>query len=271
MTATHAPGPALGHEDLRPRDPLELADVCIAAVRRWFPDLVAACLVLLGPAVLLGWSVAAASRDAGLVVGGIAGVSALALAHAACVNIIGSGWLGATPSWRGSLTVVRRRGPALLLLWVAGLACVALGALAIIVPGVIVALGLLPAVPVLLLEGAAPIGAVGRSLHLSVRRRASHAVVLAALLLLVAIVVAIAVQPVLVAAALLDHDDVVVLVAGALVQLAAATLVVPLLAAATTAVFLDARVRTEGLDLSFLLQLVETPPVALPEPSGAPS
>ena len=265
--------PTVGRDDLRPRDPLELADVSVAAVRRWFPELVTACLVLLGPTVLVGWAVAAVSRPAGLVVGAVGGVATLALAHATCVNIIGSGWLGASPTWRSSLTTVLRRSAALLLLWVAGLACVAVGAIVLVVPGVIVALGLLPAVPVLLLEGSTPLVALGRAFHLSTHRRVSHSIVLAALLLLVGIAVAVAAQPVLATTAVLDHTDVARLVVLALVQLAAATLVVPLLAAATTAVFLDSRVRTEGLDLSFLLQLIDVPaaPVAPPEPAGASS
>jgi hypothetical protein len=245
--------PTLDERELRQRSAIELADLATAACRRSFPVLVSVSLAFALPASLLFWLAVAAGGRAPVVIGSVVLAAGLLLAHAACVDVVGDDWFGGVPSAAGSVRRTWRRAPGVLLLWLAGLVPAVLGALLLVVPGVLVVLLLVPAVPVMVLERIRPLAAVRRAWKLSRRRTASHLGALAAALALVVALLLILVQPVLAAAVVGSGRDAPWLVAAATGQVALCVLVVPLFAGVSMAAYVDARIRKEGLDLLYLL------------------
>ncbi|HVF75271.1 MAG TPA: hypothetical protein VM938_09490 [Acidimicrobiales bacterium] len=239
--------------DLRPRSAMELADVAVAACRRSFLVLAAVALAFALPASALFWLVLAVGTPLTTVVGVVVLAIGLALAHAGCVHVVGDDWFGGTPAAAPAIRTTWRRAPAVVGLWLTGGVKVAVLTLAFVVPGVWAALGLVPAVPAMVLERISPGNAVRRAAVLSLDRRAAHLGALLAALALVVALVLILVQPVVVASVIGSGRDAPLLVGVAAAQLAVCVLVIPLFAAVSMAAYVDARIRKEALDLLYLL------------------
>ena len=245
--------PQPDERDLRPRSAVELADVAAAACRRSFSVLAAVSLVFAAPTAAVFWVAVAIGGAWVIVVGSVVLAVGLMLAHAACVDVVGDDWFGAVPQAGPAVERTWHRAFAVVGLWVAGLLRVAFGTVLLVVPGVMAALALVPAVPAMVLERIGPAAAVRRAAALSAERRGAHLGALLAALALVAAALAILVQPVVVAAVVGSGRDAPALVGAAALQLAVCVLVVPLFAAVSTAAYVDGRVRKEGLDLMYLL------------------
>jgi hypothetical protein len=239
--------------DLRPRSAMELADVAVAACRRSFLVLAAVALAFALPASAIFWSVIAVGTPVSTFAGCVVMAVGLALAHAGCVHVVGDDWFGGTPAAGPAIRTTWRRAPAVVGLWVTGGVKVAVLSLAFVAPGVSAALGLVPAVPAMVLERISPSAAVRRAAALSLNRRGAHLGALLASLALVTALVLILVQPVVVASVIGSGRDAPLLVGLAAGQLAVCVLVVPLFAAVSMAAYVDARVRKEALDLLYLL------------------
>jgi hypothetical protein len=249
--------PTLDERELRQRSAIELADLATAACRRSFPVLVSVSLAFALPASAVFWAALAVGSTGLIVAGSVVLAAGLLLAHAGCVDAVGDDWFGGVPSAAGSIRRTLRRAPAVLLLWLAGLVPAVLGAFLLVLPGVMVVLLLVPAVPVMVLERVRPLAAVRRAWKLSSRRTASHFGALASALALVFALLLILVQPVLAAAVVGSGRDAPWLVAAAVGQVALCVLVVPLFAGVSMAAYVDARIRKEGLDLLYLLSRVD--------------
>ena len=232
---------------------MELADVATAACKRSFLALAAVSLTFSLPASVVFWFAIAWGTPPAIVVGSIVLAAGLALAHAGCVDVVGDDWFGAKPIAAAAVRRTLKRAKGVLGLWAAGGAQVAVLLLALIVPGVLAAMAFMPAVPAMVLERIGPAQALRRATALSRLRRGAHLGALVSALALVAALLLILVQPVVVAAAIGSGRDAPVLVGMAALQLATCVLVVPLFAAVSTAAYVDARVRKEGLDLLYLL------------------
>lgn len=244
--------------ELRERTASEMADVAVWSCRQSFPVLAAASLAFTLPGSVALWGAVAVGGLRPVVVGGAVFGVGVALAHAACVEVTGDQWLRGDAVARDAVWRTLRRAPAVVLLWVVGLLKVALGLVLLVVPGILAALSLAPALPVLVLERASPLQSVRRAAQLSRDRRGAHLVSLGLLSTLTLAVLLVLVQPVAIGALVSGGRDAPVLVGLAAAQLAACVLIVPLFAALSTAAYVDARVRKEGLDLLFLLDADET-------------
>lgn len=88
------------------------------------------------------------------------------LASAACVHLVAEGREGRDVSWGGALRVGARRAPGVLAASVIVLVVVVLGLLALVVPGVWLAVALSLTTPALVLERLGPVAAMRRSFAL---------------------------------------------------------------------------------------------------------
>ena len=191
-------------------------------------------------------------------------VSAL-LATAACLTAIVDVRLGRTPDWRRSLRVAVRRLGGLLLVSLLGGAIILLGLLALIVPGVWLAVAFGVAVPALMLERHGPVTALSRSYELVRGRWWPAAGALFAGYLVAALVGALILGLLMIAPSELSDGNRVV---GAIALVVGGTIVTalttPYTAAVIALVYLDLRVRKEGLELR-QLGGVDAPPEPEPE------
>lgn len=249
MTASLQPD----ERDLRPRSALEFADVAAHATRTSFATLAAVSLTFAVPPSLVFWLAVASGRPKAVMAAAVLVAYGLMLAHAACVDVVSDDWFGATPHVIGALKRTWHRAGPIGALWILGLVRIAIWLIAFIVPGLRAAVALTPAVPAMILERIGPRAAVKRAVLLSKNRLLAQLGALAATLALVAAGLVILVQPVVVISVVGSSRDAPMLVGAAAAQLAVCALVVPLFAAVSTAAYVDARIRKEGLDLLYLL------------------
>ncbi|HWC25948.1 MAG TPA: glycerophosphoryl diester phosphodiesterase membrane domain-containing protein, partial [Solirubrobacteraceae bacterium] len=190
----------------------------------------------------------------GLAISGVLQICAVLLATAACFRAIAQAYLGERTDWRSSLAYALRLAPALLVLTLLYVGGVALGTIALLAPGVWLAIAWAFALPALLVEDVRGARALGRSFRLVKGRWwRTFGVILVGFVL--ATVVSTVVQAVFFVGIFADADnDVLVLVLSAIAGIVGLAITTPFQAALVTVVYFDLRVRKEGFDLELLAQ-----------------
>jgi hypothetical protein len=192
------------------------------------------------------------------------------LATAVCFKAVADAYLGATPDWRRSLRFAVRRLGGLLGVGVLGGLLVALGFLAVIIPGIWLAVAFAVAVPALLLERVGPVAALRRSFRLVRKRWWPTAGVLVVGYLLIGIIGALVQGVVMIVPSLLADGNTFVGALGSVVGgTLGSALTTPYSAAVVTLVYFDLRVRKEGLDLQLIAEGADVqrdPDAPLPAP-----
>ena len=198
------------------------------------------------------------------------GFLTLLLVTAMSLKAVADARLGLTPSGGRALRFALPKLPGTLAIAVLGGVAVGLGFLALIVPGVWLAVGFSVAVPVLLLERAGPVAALRRSLGLVSGRWWATLGVLLLGQLLVGLVGALLQGVVMsVPAGLSDGEHVVGAIAMAVGGTLATAFTAPCSAAIVTLLYLDLRARKEPFTLATLADAVEEP-AAWPEAPAEP-
>lgn len=181
----------------------------------------------------------------------LAAIAVLALSGVALALVTGAvaallqGWYsGVAPSAREALRTALQHAPALVAAWII-VHVAELGAgIVVVLPGVLVMPLFLATSPAIVFEHLGPWSAVRRSWRLT---RTRYGAVLAASLLiaLVSSLLTFALTGLALAFSFLSFGWVI----DAVCRAASGLVTVPFVAAATTLVYLDTRIRTEGLDL----------------------
>jgi len=217
---------------------------------------------------------------AGNFVVSLLGLLATLVALAACTRIVAGAYFGEEADWVGSLRYAGRRLHSLL--WVGFLfgLMVSIGALGCLVPGIWLAVAYSVAIPALLIEDARGWRALTRSFRLVRGRWWPTFGVLLLGYLMITIVQTMLSLPVLgVLLAGGDDPNVVVFIAGSTITGTISTvLTTPFLVAMLVVIYVDLRVRKEGLDLQLMAQRVGASPAAVtaaaarttPIPGAAP-
>ena len=207
---------------------------------------------------------------AGNFVVSLLGLLATLVALAACTRIVAGAYFGEEPDWVGSLRYAGRRLHSLL--WVGFLygLMVAIGTLGCFIPGIWLAVAYSLAIPALLIEDSRGWKALVRSFRLVRGRWWPTFGVLILGYLLITIVQTMISLPVL--GLLLaggDDPNVAVFIVGSTITgTISAILTTPFLVAMLVVIYVDLRVRKEGLDLQLMAQRVgAAPPAVVP---GAP-
>lgn len=205
----------------------------------------------------------------GLATSALLHLCAVVLASAACLRAIATAYLGRPVDWRGSLSFARERGAAVLetaALYVLG---VGAGTLLFVVPGIWLYVAWAAAIPALLIEGGRGAAALRRSFRLVDGRwwRTFGAVVVGFVL---GTIVSTVAQGIFVAAiALGQGSDAAVLILSTLAGICGLAFGAPLQAVLLTLVYLDLRVRSEGLELDRLARELGVEPPALDAPHAS--
>jgi len=209
---------------------------------------------------------------AGNLVVSLLGLLATLVALAACTRIVAGAYFGEEGDWRESLAYAGHRLPSLLWLGLLYVLMVGLGTLGCIIPGIWLAVAYAVSVPALLIEDARGTNALRRSFRLVRKRWWPTFGVLLLGFLLINIVQATLSLP-LIGLLLIGGDDpnvVVFLVASTITGTVATVLTTPFLVAMLMVVYVDLRVRKEGLDLQLLAERVGAPvPAAGSTPAWA--
>src|SRR3954468_18988 len=180
MSAEPAPAP-----QLRPLALGEILDVSIKLVRRNWRTLATLVLIAAVPVAIVSLLITTSTstttydpttdvrvRDDGSAYGAGVAVHQLLqlvlylLATVACFGAIADGYLGRRPEWRSSLRVAARRAPMALVMGILAFLAIAAGFIAIVIPGIFLAVRWSVALPALLLERRGPVAALGRSWQL---------------------------------------------------------------------------------------------------------
>jgi hypothetical protein len=196
-------------------------------------------------------------------------------AQAGCFRAVADAYLGEEVSWRSSLRFALRRLPAVVGLALLSGLLVGLATLALVIPGIYFYVAFSVAVPVLLVEGAGPRRALGRSREL-VRGRWWGTLGVAVVGYLLVSIVTLALSGLVVGVAF--SNPALNTVTGFVLNTLAATLgsmiATPAAAAFITVLYIDLRVRKEGFDLLLLARRLgverepgQEPPSFLPEPA----
>jgi hypothetical protein len=212
---------------------------------------------------------------AGLLINFVAG----RFAQAGCFRAVADAYLGEEVGWRSSLRFALRRLPAIVVLSILSGILVGLGALLCIVPGIYLYVGFAVAVPVLLVEGAGPSAALGRSRRLVKGRWwGTLGVELVGYLLVTIVSGALTGLVVGVAFANPARNTVTGFVLNTVATTVGSMIGTPAAAAFVTVLYIDLRVRKEGFDLLLLargLGVDREPgselPSFLPEPASSGS
>ena len=203
----------------------------------------------------------------GVVVGALISFMAGQLAQAGCFRAVADAYLGAEASASSSLRYALRRLPAVIVLTIFAGLFESLGLLACLIPGIYLWGAFYVAIPALLVEGAGPFRALGRSRRLVQGRWWTTFGVAIVGYLLVAIVTS-ALSAVVIGVALSNpgRNTVTGFVLNTLASTVASMLTTPAAAAFATVLYIDLRVRKEGFDLFLLAQRlgVELEPGAEP-------
>ncbi|MFL5959238.1 MAG: hypothetical protein ACJ75G_03085 [Gaiellaceae bacterium] len=213
---------------------------------------------------LVGWGAA-------LLINFVAG----RLAQAGCFRAVADAYLGEEMSWRSSLRFALRRLPALVVLSILSGILVGLGTIFCVIPGIYLYVAFSVAVPVLLVEGAGPSRALGRSREL-VRGRWWGTFGVALVGYLLVSIVSLALTGLVVGVAFADpaRNTVSGFVLNTLAETVGSMIATPAAAAFVTVLYIDLRVRREGFDLLLLARRLgvertagQELPAFLPEPA----
>ena len=202
------------------------------------------------------------------------GLLTLLLVTAMSLKAVTDARLGIAPDGRRSLRFALPRLGSVLAVAVLGTLAIALGFVALFLPGVWLAVAYAVAIPALLFERTGATGALGRSFRLVQGRWWASAGVLLVGQLLVGLVGAL-LEGLIVAlpAGLLDGSHAAAAIAMALGGTLATAFTAPCSAAIVTLLYLDLRVRKEGLTLATVAEAVgegdePAPPEPWPPASG---
>jgi hypothetical protein len=201
------------------------------------------------------------------------GMAASRLAVGACTRGVADAYLGGVPAnARDSLMIALRRWPSLLLLELLTVPAIAVGLLFCLVPGVWLWVSWLVATPVLLVEGAKPTRALGRSFEL-VKPRWWAACGLGVVAVIFQFTVSLSLRLLLVSLLLRSQgsSSTAYIVAAGVISAIAALFTLPVVAAAFVILYFDLRVRAEGLDLQMVLARLDSAATAAPPPFAAPN
>jgi hypothetical protein len=218
-----------------------------------FPDNFTGEDALLGPEI---------GEDAGVLIAGQLVSSVLTalmvlLTIAACFKAVADAYLGTAPDWRASVRFATKRLAPLLVISILYLVGVMLGTLALIIPGIFLAIAWSLAYPAALVEDARGFGALKRSFQLV---RGRWWPVFGALLVGVILVAVISgiLEFVFLAPAFFTDSLLAIAVLSGLSSIVGYAISTPLQAAIIAIVFFDQRVRKEGLDLELLARSLGT-------------
>ena len=188
-------------------------------------------------------------------------------------------YLGEEVGWRSSLRFALRRLPAVVALALLSGIIVGLGTLLCVIPGIYFYVAFAVAVPVLLVEGAGPSRALGRSREL-VRGRWWGTCGVAVVGYLLVSIVSLALTGLVVGVAFANpaRNTVTGFVLNTLAGTIGSMIATPAAAAFITVLYIDLRVRKEGFDLLLLARRLgverepgQKLPSFLPEPAPAGS
>ncbi len=263
--------------ELRPLGLGEILDTAFKIYRRHFRSLCLAVLVVVVPLAVISTLVTlsadpsafdgSADADAAFdetEVGALAATAVLAvllstLATAACTRAVAAAYLGRPVDWKASLRFgLRKLLPLVLVSILTGIAVI-LGLIALILPGIYIAVRLFLASPALVVEDQTATGAMGRSWTLVKDRWwATFGTILVSTLLI--FIISAILQGLIVAPVIAGADSGLV---GAILNtigtVVTNTITIPLQAAVLTILYFDLRVRKEGFDLALLSEGVGDP------------
>jgi hypothetical protein len=195
------------------------------------------------------------------------------LAQAGCFRAVADAYLGEQVGWRSSLRFALRRLPAVIGLTILSGILVGLGTILCIIPGIYLYVAFSVAVPVLLVEGAGPSRALGRSREL-VRGRWWGTCGVAVVGYLLVSIVSLALTGLVVGVAFANpaRNTVTGFVLNTLAATVGSMVATPAAAAFVTVLYIDLRVRKEGFDLLLLARRLgvervpgQEPPSFIPE------
>jgi hypothetical protein len=192
------------------------------------------------------------------------------LTIAACFKAVADAYLGSQPDWRASVRfAVARLAP---LLWISLLYVlgVILGFVALLIPGIFLAIAWSLAYPAALVEGVRGVGALKRSFQL-VRGRWWPVFGVQIVGAILVTIIASIVQFVVLAPVFFVDSLLAIAVLTGLASIVGYAISTPLQAAIVAIVFFDQRVRKEGLDLELLAQSLGTEGPPAPAGGGSPS
>jgi hypothetical protein len=194
---------------------------------------------------------------AALVVNALAGK----LAQAGCFRAVADAYLGQQVSWRASLRFALRRLPAVVAVSLISTILIGIGAVLCIIPGIYLWGAFYVAIPVVLVEGAGPIRALGRSRAL-VEGRWWSTIGVALVGSVLVFVVAGAFSALILGVALASpaQNTVTGFALNTVATTLSAVLTTPAAAAFATVLYVDLRVRKEGFDLLLLAQRLGVDP-----------
>lgn len=208
-------------------------------------------------------AILAVGLGAGVFISFIAGL----LAQAGCFRAIADAYLGEEARWSSSLRYALRRLPALIALTIVAALLELLAAIACLIPGIYLWGAFSVAIPALLVEGAGPFRALGRSRRLVKGRWwTAFGVVFVGQLLVVILSSVLTGLVVGVAFANPPRNSATGFILNTLASTIGSMLTTPAAAAFATVLYIDLRVRKEGFDLFLLAQRlgVEREPGAEP-------
>jgi len=278
-----------GHQAprLRPLDLGQTLDVAIKLVRSRAASFMLAVLVVVVPIEVLSVFITTSTTveydvageavydDEGAYVAGQAAIALLGgagalLSTAACLKLVAEGYLGRPASAAASLAFAARRGPALVALTLVTFVGLAFAFVALIVPGIWLAVAWSLAYPALLVERLGVIGSLRRSFRLVKGHWwRTCGVLLVAYILMTVVTLALIAVAVGLIAVFMDGSSFGATLLEAAVNVLAGLITTPLLAAVIGVVYFDLRVRKEGFDLAVLAEHIGGTPALDPAPQRA--
>lgn len=202
------------------------------------------------------------TQQAATLVTTVLGLVATLIALAACTRLLAAAYLGEETEWGASLRYALRRLPSLLWVGLLVLLGVGLGTVACIVPGVWLFVAWSIAVPVLLVEDTAGVAALQRSFGLVRGRWWPTFTVLFLGNLLLTVVQSVFSIPLLGLLLVDDSNPAVFVVASTITGTLATVLTTPFLVAMVLVIYVELRVRKEGLDVALMAHRIGVEPAA---------
>jgi hypothetical protein len=207
---------------------------------------------------------------AGQLVSSVLTMLMVLLAIAACFKAVADAYLGSQPDWRASVRFAVKRLAPLLWISVLYLLGVFLGFVALIIPGIFLAIAWSLAYPAALVEDVRGAGALKRSFQL-VRGRWWPVFGVQLVGAILVTIIASIVQVVILAPVFFVDSLLALAVLSGLASIVGYAISTPLQAAVVAIVFFDQRVRKEGLDIELLAQSLGTEGPPAPAGGGSPS
>jgi hypothetical protein len=257
---------------LRPLSVGEVLDASFKIVRQSFGTLASCVLVVALPLNIINTLIAASTSDdpfnidrtrtnsdlsTGTEVAGFVLTTTLALvlttlAAAACFRAVSSVYLGEQPTVGGSLSFAARRlVPVIALSFLYYLGLIP-AFLALLIPGVWLAVSWCVSFPALLSEGIGPVAALGRSFRLVKGRwwpTFGTLLVMYLLVLVISGILGALLGAILIASV---DSEAVAAVFSTIINTLSSLITLPLMASVLTVIYFDLRVRKEGFDLHLL-------------------